>query len=68
MGRNKNVFFSEGVNGDVQRIRPDKSLPQSRAGGQGPYFRSLEHLGRSSETQDRKNMKKVARDSMRVKR
>ena len=32
--------------------RPDTRLPQSRAGGaggQGPYLRSQEHLGRSSE-------------------
>ena len=30
-------------------------LPQSHAGGQGPYSRSLEQLGRSSEFKDRKN-------------
>ena len=29
--------------------RPDTWLPKSRAGGQGPYLRSLDHLGRSSE-------------------
>ena len=28
--------------------RPDTRLPKSRAGGQGPYLRSLDHLGRSS--------------------
>ena len=33
-------------------------LPQSRAGGQGPYLRSLDQLGRSSEAKDRKNQKK----------
>ena len=29
--------------------RPDTRLPKSRAGGQGLYLRSLDHLGRSSE-------------------
>ena len=29
--------------------RPDTRLPKSRAGGQGPYLRSLDHLGGSSE-------------------
>ena len=29
--------------------RPDTRLRKSRAGGQGPYLRSLDHLGRSSE-------------------
>ena len=27
--------------------RPDTRLPKSRAGGQGPYLGSLDHLGRS---------------------
>ena len=31
------------------KTRPDTRLPQSRAGGQGPYLRSLDHLGWSSE-------------------
>ena len=35
---------------------------KSRAGGQGPYLRSLHHLGRSSEAKDRKNPKKVKCD------
>ena len=30
------------------KTRPDTRLPKSRAGGQGPYLRSLDHLGRSS--------------------
>ena len=34
----------------------------SRAGGQGLYLRSLNHLGRSSEAKDRKNSKKVKCD------
>ena len=33
----------------TKRTRPDTRLPQSRAGGQGPKLRSLDHLGRSSE-------------------
>ena len=31
-----------------KKTRPDTRLPQSRAGGQGPYLRSPDHLGRSS--------------------
>ena len=29
--------------------RPDTRQPKTRAGGQGPYLRSPDHLGRSSE-------------------
>ena len=29
--------------------RPDTRLPKSRAGGQGPFLRSPDHLGRGSE-------------------
>ena len=29
--------------------RPDTQLPKSQASGQGPYLRSLDHLGRSSK-------------------
>ena len=32
-----------------KKTRPDTGLRQSRAGGQEPYLRSLDHLGRSSE-------------------
>ena len=32
------------------RTRLDTRLPKSRAGGQGQYLRSLDYLGRSSET------------------
>ena len=35
-----------------EKTRPDTRLPQSRGGGQGPYLRSLHHLGRSSEAKD----------------
>ena len=40
------------------RTRPDTRLPQSRAGGQGLYLRSLNHLERNSETKDRENPQK----------
>ena len=42
--------------------RPDTRIPQSHAGGQGLYLRSLDHLGRSSEAKDRKTPKKVKCD------
>ena len=42
--------------------RPDTQLPQSCVGGQGPYLRSLNHLGRSSEVNDCKKTKKVKSD------
>ena len=45
-----------------KKTRPDTQLPQLRAGGQGPYFRSLDHLGRSSEAKNRKSPKKVKCD------
>ena len=35
----------KGKNQFPVRTRPDTRLPQSRAGGQGPYLRSVEHLG-----------------------
>ena len=31
------------------KTRPDTRLPKSRAGGQEPYLRSTDHLGKSSE-------------------
>ena len=40
------------------KTRLDTWLPQLPAGGQGPYLRSLDHLGRSSEAKDRKKTKK----------
>ena len=46
------------TNREWERTRPDTRLPQSRAVGQGLYFRSLD-LGRSSEAKDRKDQKKV---------
>ena len=32
-----------------KQTRPDTRLPKSRAGGQGPYLRSSDCLGRSRE-------------------
>ena len=34
---------------EEEETRPDTRLPKSRAGGQGPYLRSPDHLGGSSE-------------------
>ena len=31
------------------KTRPDTRLPKLRAGGQGPYLGSLDHLGNSSD-------------------
>ena len=39
--------------------RPDRRLSKSSAGGQGPYLRSLDHLGRSSEVKEIKSLKTV---------
>ena len=49
-------------NSRKKKTRPDTQLPKSRAGGQGLYLRSLDHLGRSSEAKDRKKPKKVKCD------
>ena len=38
-----------------QETRPDTRLPKSRAGGQGPYLRSLDQLGKNSEVQKQKS-------------
>ena len=40
---------------DLQKTRPDTRLPKSRAGGQGPYLRAPDHLGRSSEVKEIKS-------------
>ena len=50
------------INGIHIQTRPDTRLPQSRAGGQGQYFRSLDHLGWSSEAKNCKTPKKVKYD------
>ena len=46
------------VSAFVRIPRPDTRLPKSRAGGQGPYSRSPDHLSRSSEVKDVKSKKK----------
>ena len=38
-----------------EKTRPDTRLPKLRAGRQGPYLRSLDHLGRSSEVKEIKS-------------
>ena len=38
-----------------KKTRPDTLLPKSRAGGQGPYLRSLDNVGRSGEVQETKS-------------
>ena len=45
----------------IIETKPDTRQPQSRAGGQGLYLRSLDHLGRSSEAKDRKKKTKKKR-------
>ena len=35
-----------------KKTRPDTRLPKSRAGGQGPYLSSPDHLGRSSNAKN----------------
>ena len=35
-----------------EKTRPNTQLPQSHAAGQGPYLRSVKHLGRSSMAKD----------------
>ena len=51
------IFFPNYI-----KTRPDTRLPQSRAGGQGPYLRSPEHLGRSGKAKKLKNAEKVKCD------
>ena len=38
-----------------KKTRPDTLLPQSRLGGQGPFLRSLDHLGKSSGVKEIKS-------------
>ena len=53
------VYSSDTWYKDVKRwkTRPDTGLPQSRAGGQGLFLRSLDHLGRSSGANTAKKQK-----------
>ena len=57
--RGRRVLLSEVIVTEEKEKEIDTRLPQSRAGGQGPYWRSLDHLGRSSEAKYRKNPEKV---------
>ena len=50
------------VSAFVRIPRPDTRLPKSRAGGQGPYLRSVEHLGRSGIAKNPINAKIVKCD------
>ena len=47
---------------DLAKTRLDRRLTQSRVGGQGPYLRSVEHLGRSGIAKKTINAKKVKCD------
>ena len=42
-----------------QLLTKQGRIPQSRAGGQGPYLRSVEHLGKSSMAKKTINAEKV---------
>ena len=44
------------------KTRPDTRLPQSHAGGQGPYLRSVGRLGRSGKAKNPINAKNVKCD------
>ena len=46
------VVGQNGIKKRLWKTRPDTRLPKSRAGGQGPYLRSLDHLGWSSEVKE----------------
>ena len=46
--KNKQKMITEKMPETERRKRPDTRLPKLRVGGQGPYLRSLEHLGWSS--------------------
>ena len=48
----KHAFKKTCVDAREKKTRPDTRLPQSRAGVQGLYLRSLDHVGRSSDAMD----------------
>ena len=52
-GQLQNLCVGDGIG--EEKTRPDTRLPKSRAGGQGPYLRSPDHLGRSSEVKEIKS-------------
>ena len=45
-------MFHTDLAAKLVETRPDTQLPKSRAGGQGPYLRSLDHSGRGSEVKE----------------
>ena len=45
-----------------KNTKPETWLPKSRAGGQGPYLSSVEHLGRSGIVKNPVNAEKVKCD------
>ena len=52
-GQLQNLCVGDGIG--EEKTSPDTRLPKSRAGGQGPYLRSPDHLGRSSEVKEIKS-------------
>ena len=52
-GQLQNMCVGDGIG--EEKTRPDTRLPKSRVGWQGPYFRSPDHLGRSSEVREIKS-------------
>ena len=48
-------FQKERERGKGNKTRPDTRLPKSRVGGLGPYLRSPDHLGRSSDVKEIKS-------------
>ena len=46
---------ADGWAGAVMQTRPDTWQPKLRAGGQGPYLRSLDLLGKNREVKEIKS-------------
>ena len=51
----RGCFFIMMSEQDLEKTRPDTRLSKSRAGGQGPYLRLPDILGRSSEVKEIKS-------------
>ena len=52
-GQLQNLCVGDGIG--EEKTRPDTRLPKSRAGGQGPFLRSLAYSGRSNEVREIKS-------------
>ena len=52
-GQLQNLCVGDGIGEEKTRL--DTRLPKSCAGGQGPYFRSPDYLGRSSKVKEIKS-------------